>query len=117
MRNSPMSCSRDLPVGRVGDLGFHPVHQVFELRHAHRALLAGLDQPGQDLLAVELLPPAVLFDHHVGYVVDPLVSSEPALAGQAFAAAADGIAPGGLPGVHDFVFHVIAKWTLHDLSS
>ena len=57
-------------------------------------------RPPEHLLAVELLAPAVLLDHHVRNFVDSLVGGVAAGALQALAAAANGIAFLALPGIH-----------------
>src|ERR1022692_779366 len=82
---------RYLPVRRIGDLRLNLVHQFRQPPHAYRALLAGLQQPRQHLLAVELLPAAILLDDHIGHFVDALVGGEAPLATQAVPPPPDGI--------------------------
>src|ERR1039457_6687136 len=105
--------SRYLPVRRIADLRFHPIDQFGEPRHAHRTLFARLQQTAQHLLAVELLAPAILLDHHVWDFVNSLVRSVTAAKFHAFAAAADGIAFLALAGINHLIMQMIAKWTLH----
>ena len=84
----------------------HVVGDRLERRHGHRPLLAGLEQAGDQLLALEPLAAAVLLDHHVGDLVDPLVAGEAAAALEALAAPADDVAFLALARVHDLV----AQW-------
>src|ERR1019366_4414223 len=105
--------SRYLPVRRVTHLRFHPVDQFGEPRHAHRTLFARLQQTAQHLLAVELLAPAILFDHHVRDFINSLVRSVPARAFHALAAAPDGIAFLAFTRIDYLIVQMIAKWTLH----
>src|SRR5262249_34913967 len=79
----------------------------------HRPLLAGLDQAGEHLLAVEALAPSVLLHHEMGDLVDALVGGEPLAAGEAFPPAADHLPLLALARVHHLVFHVSAEGTLH----
>src|SRR5579871_830756 len=109
--------SRNFPIRRVGNSCLHPVHQFRQLSHAHRPFFAGLEKAVQYLLPVELLPPAVFLDHHVGNFVDPLVGGKAALAGETLSAAANGIAFAAFPGIYDFILQVTAKRTVHSSAS
>src|SRR5262249_45173816 len=106
-----------LAVGALVDHRLHAIRHLFQRLHGHRPLLAGLEQAGQDLLAVEALAPAVLLHHEVGDLVDALVGGEALAAAQALAAAADDLALLALPGVHDLVFEVRAERALHGRTS
>src|SRR6185503_21128587 len=83
----------------------------------HRPLLAGLDEPGQHLLAIEGLAPAVLLHDQVRDLVDALVGREALAAAQALAPAADDLALLALPRVHHLVLHVGAEGALHRAAS
>src|ERR1035437_3608030 len=109
--------SRYLPVRGVADLRFHPVDQFGEPRHAHRTLFAGLQQSAEHLLAVELLAPAILLDHHIRDFINSLIRGVAAGAFQALAAAANGIAFLAFAGVDYLIMQMIAKWTLHSDTS
>src|SRR5450759_1741002 len=80
-------------------------------------LFARLQQPAEHLLAVELLAPAILLDHHVRDFINSLVRSVAAGAFQALAAAANGIAFLALTGIDYLIVQMIAEWTLHSDAS
>src|SRR5713101_8505343 len=65
------------------------IHDRFQFRGGHRPLLASLQQPLQNLLALEALPPPVFLDHHVRNFVNALVGGEPPPAFQALPPAAN----------------------------
>jgi hypothetical protein len=65
--------------------------------------LAGLDNAGEELPAVEGFTAAVAFDDPEFIALENLVSGEAGLAGEAFAAAADAGALLGQAGVNHFV--------------
>ena len=95
----------DLPVGLLGQPAFDVVHDLFELRHAHRSFLDGLGEPAHQLVAIEgLAPPVLLHDHEVD-LLDPLVGREAPVALQALPAAADDVAVLAFAGVHHFLRH------------
>src|SRR5688500_5653919 len=93
-----------------------PVSDRLERSDADGPLLTRFEQPGQQLLPLEPFAAAVLLDHHVGDLVDPLVTGEPAPAAEALAAPADDLPLLALAGIHHFVAEVRAVWTLHEAS-
>src|ERR1700722_13880381 len=103
----------NLPIGIVGQSGFHGIHHLGQLGHRDRPLLASLQAPVQDFLAIELFPPSILFDDHVGDFVTSLICSEAALAAQTLAAPANDIALLALARVDDFILFVAAKGAVH----
>src|SRR5260221_667404 len=100
-------------VGPFVDHRLHAVHDQLQGLHRHRPLLAGLEQPGQDLLAVEALAAAVLLHHQVRDLIDSLVRGEALAAAKALAPAANDLAFLAFPGVHNLVFEVRAEGALH----
>src|SRR5205085_11870990 len=64
-------------------------------------------------LPVKALAPAVLFDHHVRDLVDPLVRGKALLALQALAPPANAFAFLRLARVHHFIVFVTAERALH----
>ena len=70
-------------------------------------------QAGHDLGAVERFAPAVFFHDGRHGFFDPFIGGIAALAGQAFAAAADDFAFLGHPRIDDFVLNIVAEGTLH----
>ena len=83
------------------------------LAHRNRPLLAGSQQPGQDLLPLEFLAAAVLLHHHVGNFVDALVGGEALFALQTLAAAADGLAFLAFARIDYFVVFKATERALH----
>src|SRR5437867_249021 len=77
------------------------------------ALLARPQEPVQDLLAAERLPPAVLLDHEERRRLDCLIGREPPLALETLAAAADRLPLLGGAGVDHLVLQVAARRALH----
>src|SRR5579859_828431 len=71
-------------------------------------------KPLQDFLPFESLAPSVLLNHHVRDFIDTLVSGESPAALQAFAPAANGVAPTAFPRINHFVINVRTKRTLHE---
>src|SRR6185503_6120624 len=101
------------PLVQLGlDLGHHVVHRL----HAHRALLAGLEDGPAELLPVEGLAPVVALDHVGQHVLDVLVGRIAAVALEALAAAADELAVTPHARVHHAVFRVAAEGTFHGRS-
>ena len=68
---------------------FDPVDERLDLLDADGTLFAGLEDAGDDLVAVETFAPAVLLDDHERHFLDVLIGRKALLALQAFAAAAD----------------------------
>ncbi len=104
-----------LALGRVDDEGFGLVDDVLHLGGGDVALLAGVQQAGEDLLAVEFLAAAVLLDDHVGDFVDALVGGEALVAALALAAAADGVGFLAFAGVDDPVLGKSAIRAFHGM--
>src|SRR5204862_4666827 len=91
----------------------HAIGDGVERRHAHRTLLAGFQQSGHELLALEPLARAVFLHDHVRNLVDAFVAREALAAVEAFAPPADGFAFLRLARVDDFVAELAAVRTLH----
>jgi hypothetical protein len=108
---------RHLPVGALVHHGLDPVHHALEALHRDGALLAGLEETGQDLLAIEALATPVLLDDEVRDLVDTLVGGEALAAGEALATPADDLALLALARVDDLVLEVGAERTLQDSTS
>src|SRR5688572_23886527 len=87
----------DLPFFGVVETRLDLVHDRVELRRRDRPFLAGLDEPGAQLLPIESFPAAVLLDDHVGDLLDRLVRRKPAPAGFAFPSPPDDLAFPALP--------------------
>src|SRR5207249_7633079 len=81
------SISRELLLRTFLEQVFHFVDHGFETAHRDGPLLAGLHQSGEELVAVERLPAAVLLDDHVRDLINPLIGRESPGAGEAFPAA------------------------------
>src|SRR6185503_15381075 len=94
----------------------HVGHLVVHRLHAHRALLAGLEDGPAELLPVEGLAPVVALDHVGQHVLDVLVGRIAAVALEALAAAADELAVTPHARVHHAVFRVAAEGTFHGRS-
>ena len=82
-------------------------------RAADGALLAGVEQASEYLLAIELLAATVLLDDHIWDLVDALVGSESLVAALALAAAADRIRFFALARVDHAVLGEAAVGALH----
>ncbi len=80
---------RALPLRRIDDIRLGLIHNLLQLQRRNRPLLAGMQQPAQNLLPVELLAPSVFLHHHVRNLVDPLVRRKPLVAAFALAPAAN----------------------------
>src|ERR1043166_6792873 len=107
---------RALPLRRLLHVLLDGVDDAVELRGRDGPFLAGAQQPGHHLVAVERLAPPVLLDDHVGDFVNALVGREPPLALQALAAAANRVALARLARVNDLVFKVTAEGASHKFS-
>src|SRR5438309_7015252 len=99
-------------LGRIVNESLDLVHEGFEPRGRHGTLFARLQQSLQYLLAVKAFPPAILFDDHIGNLIDPFVGRETASALEAFPAAADQIASAALARIDDLVVAKRTKGTL-----
>src|SRR5262249_51498041 len=97
----------------VVETGFDLVHDGVEPRGRDGPLLAGLDEPGPEFLAVEGLPTPVLLDDDVGDLLDRLVGGEPPAAGGAFAPPPDDLAFRPLRGAHPAIVQAAAKRAFH----
>src|SRR5215469_12205501 len=78
-----------LAIRRVDDKRLDFVHQLLELAHRDRTLLACAQQSREDLLPVKLFAPAVFLHDHVRNLVDALVGGEAPLTFHALATAAN----------------------------
>ena len=67
---------RHLALERLRKLSLQRIDQRLELIHAHRTLLARLDQPGEQLFPVEGLATVILLDDHQGLPFHLLVGGE-----------------------------------------
>src|SRR5208283_5430501 len=76
-------------------------------------LLAGVEQPAEHLLPLELLAPAVLLDDHVGNLVDALVGGKALVASIALAPPPDRVRLFALARIHHAVLREAAVGTSH----
>src|SRR5690606_34294347 len=87
---------------------------LLDLLGGNGAFVAGPFEPADDLLPVKGHAGAVVLDDdELGLELDVLVGGEAFAAGQASAAAADGVALVDLAGVDDLVLVLLAKRTTH----
>src|ERR1019366_2039601 len=100
-------------LGRIPHRRLALVHDPLQRRTRHRSLLARMQQPAQDLLAVELLPPSILLHHHVGNLVDALVRGKALVAALALAPPPDRVRLFALARIHHAVLRKTAVRTLH----
>src|SRR5207302_10412018 len=98
---------------RFDDERLRLIHDLFQLADGDRSFFTSTQKAVQNFLTVELLAAAVLFDHHVGNFVDPLVGREALAALQALAPAPDRLRLFTLPRVHYLVIRKSAKGTFH----
>src|SRR5688572_2541636 len=80
---------------------------------ADGTFLARLQEARYELLPLEPLARAVLLDHHVWNLVDPLVAGEPAAAVETLAAAANHFALLAFARVDDLIAEMAAERALH----
>ena len=104
---------RALALGRVDDEGFDGVDDLLHLGDGDFAFLAGVEQAGEDLLAIEVFAAAVFLDDHIGDFVEALVGGEAFVAALALAATADGVGFLALAAVNHLVFGEAALGTFH----
>src|SRR5712692_5247433 len=104
---------RDLPLFAVVQAAFDLVHDGVETGGRHRTLLAGLHQPGVQLLAIEALPPPILLHDHVGDLLDRLVGGEAPPAADAFPTPANDFSFATLARIDDPIVPGAAKRTFH----
>src|SRR3954467_1505489 len=83
-----------------GPLPRDPVGELLEVADLDRALVRRTEHSADELVAVELLAPAVALAHHEHRALDPLVGREALLAARAFAPATDRVARLGEAGIH-----------------
>src|SRR5512139_1543862 len=102
--------------GRL-ELHLEGVDEMFDGGVADGALLARLEDAGEDLLPVERLAAAVPLDHQGELLLDPLVGGETALAGEAFPPSPDHVAVLTRPGVDHLVVVVAAPGAPHGAES
>ena len=103
----------DLPLHLVLEYLLDLTDHIFQGGVGDRALFAGADQTGHDLVAVKTLTAAVLFDYHKRQTLHSLVSSKTLFTGQAFPAAADACTLLSRAGINDFAFRVGTERTSH----
>src|SRR4030095_5687935 len=84
-----------------------------ECRDTHRPFFARFQQPRNQLLAFEALARAILLDHHVRDLVDPLIAGESASAVEAFATAANHFAFLAFARIDDLIAQMAAKPAFH----
>src|SRR5215208_6859804 len=84
---------------------------------ADRPLLTRLEEARHQLLPLEPFARAVLLDHHVRNLVDPLVAGEPAPAVETLAAAANHFALLAFARVDDLIAEMCAERALHQTAS
>src|SRR5436309_10446167 len=92
---------------------FYPIRARLDGRDTDRPLLARLLEASQNLRPIERLPPPILLHHHGETLFDPLIRGVPALAREAFAAAADDLALLAHPRIHDFILDLVAERAFH----
>jgi hypothetical protein len=100
-------------VERLGALPLEAIDHGFELLDGDRALLAGLEQAAEDLLALVRNPSAVLLDHPQHGLLDPFVGGVAALALQTLAPTADDEGVAAATGVDDPVVVGFAEGATH----
>src|SRR5438477_5000165 len=77
-----------------------PVGELLQVADLDRALVRCAEHSADELVAVELLAPAVALAHHEHRAFDPLIGREALLAARALAPAANGVARLGEAGIH-----------------
>src|SRR5205807_5481277 len=91
-----------LALRRINYVLLHLIDNLLHFSHGDWALFAGAQHSSQYFLALELLPPAALFHHHIRNLVDSFIGGEALFALQALAATANGFALFALARVHYF---------------
>src|SRR5215472_10656844 len=109
-------CRRPLTLRRIDNERLGCINNRLHLRYRNLAFLARVQQPGEHLLAVKLLPAAVLLHNHVWNLIQPLIRREALRAALALAASADGIGVLTLAGVDHLVLSKAAIRTFHATS-
>src|ERR1700731_4677274 len=89
------------------------VHNLLQLADWYRTLLTSAQKTVEHLLAVKLLPTAILLHDHVRDFVDALVGSKSFTALQTLAPAADGLRLFALARVDHLIIRKSAKGTFH----
>jgi len=99
--------------GALLEPAFDLLDDLLEPGNGDRPLFDGLEEPAEELLAVEELARAVLLNDHVRDLFDLLVRRKPAGTTEAFPAAADRKPFLALARVDDLALRVGAKRTFH----
>src|ERR1700731_4582905 len=89
------------------------IHNLLQLADWYRTLLTSAQQTVEHLLAVKLLPPAILLHDHVRDFVDALVGGKSFAALQTLAPAADGLRLFAFARVDHLIIRKSAKRTFH----
>lgn len=105
----------DLSVQRVEQLLLDIGCGFFKYGNRYRALFASLDKSVEDLVAVEGLSSAVLFDNDKRQALDGLVSGKSLAAGKALSSSANaaGLICGS--GIHNLALGIATERTSHNL--
>ena len=107
---------RNLTLHRIAHLALDLIGQADDPLHGDIALFAGSNQPVQQLLLLERLPPAVILDDHERYLLDHLVRRETTPATCALAAPPDGRALICRAGIDHAAIRLAAVRTTHDIT-
>src|SRR5258708_11090578 len=91
---------------------FDFIDNGFELGRWHRPLLASFQQTLQNFLTFESFAAAILLDHHVRNFINPFVRGEAPSTFEAFAAAANCVAPSALPSINYLLVDVRTETAL-----
>ena len=93
--------------------GLDLINDGFQLVHTHRTLLTGLQQTDHWLLPIKLFPGSILFDNHVGNLIDSFIAGEPSTTTQTLTSSADGFAFPTFTRIDNLIFQVATKRTFH----
>src|SRR5688572_15711663 len=110
--------SQDLALWTVVEDLLGAIGDLVDVRRFDGPLLAGLEQAGHELRALEALTGAVFLHNHVRDLFDPFIAREAFLARlvQTLAAATNDIALAALARVDHLVADIPAERTLHPIS-
>jgi hypothetical protein len=105
--------ARDLAVRLIQQPGLNIADGLLQLGKGHRTLLTGGHHATEQLLWVEGLTTTVLFHNEHGHLFHAFIACEASTAGQALAAAADGITLPTFPGIHYLILEMAAEGATH----
>lgn len=112
----PYGYGGDFLLAGILKMFFDFIHQAFHGFKADTAFLAGNADPFKNFVSIEILPPAVFFNHDQGSFFDPLVSGEPLFAVETYPPPPGHVAFLVKAGIYDFILHIGAFGTFHGLS-